>query len=55
MARCALCSKPAKGHALINDDDYCHDGESPTCYEKAQHLLMGRAMPSPRFTLGEGR
>ena len=32
---CAACNEPAKGDATINGERYCHEGESPTCYEKA--------------------
>lgn len=33
---CAWCKQPAKGLATIGDDHYCHEGDSPTCYELAQ-------------------
>lgn len=33
---CARCGKsPAAGYAAINDNRYCHEGPSPTCYESA--------------------
>lgn len=34
--RCGWCgTKPALGDAMINDTHYCHEGDSPTCYELA--------------------
>lgn len=33
--RCGLCQQPARGFATIGDVRYCHEGESPTCYERA--------------------
>lgn len=34
--RCGWCgAKPAAGDASINDVAYCHEVESPTCYELA--------------------
>ncbi|WP_377324777.1 hypothetical protein ACFJIY_07730 [Pimelobacter simplex] len=36
---CAWCKQPAKGLATIGDDHYCHEGDSPTCYESAQTFL----------------
>ena len=35
---CAACNEPAKGDATIDGERYCHEGESPTCYEKASWL-----------------
>lgn len=36
--RCALCDRPAIGHAFIGDLRYCHgdDDPEPTCYEQGQ-------------------
>lgn len=35
--QCMWCAaKPAKGFAEIDGRRYCHEGESPTCYELAQ-------------------
>jgi len=36
---CAWCKQPTKGLATIGDDHYCHEGDSPTCYESAQTFL----------------
>lgn len=35
--KCGGCGEPAQGHAAIGDDRYCHEGPSPTCYERASH------------------
>jgi hypothetical protein len=33
---CDLCGRdPAAGFATVGDVRYCHDGPSPTCYERA--------------------
>jgi len=52
---CAWCGKPAKGLATIGDDHYCHEGDSPTCYEQAQQAasnvgdgLLGRLLADQR-------
>ena len=34
--RCGLCGDPARGYATIGDTRYCHEGDDPTCYQKAQ-------------------
>ena len=35
--KCGLCGRsPAAGFAAIDDTRYCHEGDSPTCYESAQ-------------------
>lgn len=48
---CGYCGKPATGFATIanalgEDVRYCHgdDGETPTCYEKAQWVTSGDAL-----------
>lgn len=33
---CALCDEPAKGHAVIDGQRYCHEEPGTTCYMKAQ-------------------
>lgn len=32
---CVGCGEPVRGTAGIGSDRYCHEGDSPTCYEKA--------------------
>lgn len=40
MIRCEFCHQPVKGTAQIGDDWYCHEGDSPTCYELAQQEMI---------------
>jgi len=32
---CGRCGQPVTGWAFINGIRYCHDDETPSCYEKA--------------------
>lgn len=50
---CALCGKPAEGLATINDERYCHDEESPSCYEKASRVRSLRQGPEGLFIAAE--
>lgn len=40
--KCGKCGKdPARGFSTINGVRYCHDGPSPTCYERTWYEDMG--------------
>lgn len=40
--KCGKCGKdPAAGYAKINSIRYCHDGPSPTCYERVWYEDFG--------------
>jgi hypothetical protein len=51
---CGNCgADPAKGYATIGETRYCHEGESPTCYERTQcthstlHRVLGEYVDDP--------
>lgn len=39
--KCGLCGKDAEGYARIGNTRYCHEGDDPTCFQRAAWGPMG--------------